>query len=623
VRADTEARFTQNYTDIARVAGISLELKGEKLLFAVRHWIEQQKSWLLVLDNVDNVGLFKKSSNMQKNHQPSPELYRFVPHGSGGAVLWTSRDGGILGRVISLNKGVEVGPMAEREALKLFQKLSSRPPNEESLEEARLVSLLDKVPLAVAQAAAYIQKTRVSVQRYLVMLTESELRQAELLSREFEDFYRSDVPNSVMNTWLISMKQVSEESQCAETILNTIAFLDNQGLPFELLKATVPNFNEDETLLAASRLVEYAFLQIQRADDKGLPAYEQHRLVQIAARRALTGARSVRFSGMALKVMSDLFPDGTPETWTNCRIYLLHALKAVRRKEVEGFMKDALNLLSRIGRYYYEQGWRDEAEALTLEVLELRKSLLGEKHPGTIQAMGDLASTWHQQGRLNEAETLMLEVVELQKSVLGEKHPDTIWTMGNLASTWHQQGRLREAESLFLEVLELQKSMLGEKHPDTIRAMTSLASTWHQQGQFDEAEMLELEALELQKSVLGEKHLDTIWTMGDLATTWHQQGRFDKAEKLMLEVVELRKSVLGEKHPHTIWAMASLASTWHQQGRIDETETLELEVGELRKSVLGEKHPGTIQAMGNLASKLHQQGRLEEAETFELECLEL
>jgi hypothetical protein len=64
-----------------------------------------------------------------------------------------------------------------------------------------------------------------------------------------------------MHTWLISKRKIAEENPCGERILNIIAFLDNKGLPFELLKAAAgPDFDEDEVLLAASRLVEFSFL---------------------------------------------------------------------------------------------------------------------------------------------------------------------------------------------------------------------------------------------------------------------------------------------------------------------------------------------------------------------------
>jgi Tetratricopeptide repeat len=68
-----------------------------------------------------------------------------------------------------------------------------------------------------------------------------------------------------------------------------------------------------------------------------------------------------------------------------------------------------------------------------------------------------------------------MNVLELQKKVLGEKHPETIRAMANLASTWWQQGRSSEAEKLQVDALELQKKVLGEKHPDTITVMDNLS----------------------------------------------------------------------------------------------------------------------------------------------------
>jgi tetratricopeptide (TPR) repeat protein len=319
------------------------------------------------------------------------------------------------------------------------------------------------------------------------------------------------------------MKQIAEECPCSERILNIIAFLNNKGIPFKLLQTIIgPQFNEDKVLLATSRLMEYSFLEIHRGVNEGMPAYEQHRLVQLAARRALTEVQTHLFSGEALRIMEKLFPNGKHETWNLCRLYLPHALKAATWRETEEYKDKGPSLLKHIGRFYWEQGQSDEAERLGVEALELQRSVLGEKSPDTILAMGNLALIWQRQGRLDEAEQLDVKVLELRKSVLGEKSPDTILAMGNLASTWHQQGRLDEAEQLGVKALELQKSVLGEKHPNTIRAMGNLAATWYRQGRLDEAEQLEVKVLELHKSMLGEKHPDTIETIADLERIRHK-----------------------------------------------------------------------------------------------------
>lgn len=164
--------------------------------------------------------------------------------------------------------------------------------------------------MAITQAAAYIRKTKVSIRRYITLLNDSEETQSNLLGREFPDLYRSDVPNSVMRTWTISMQQIGRESQLAQSILNTIAFFDNQGLPFELLAAAAgPEWSEEEVLLAAGRLAEYSFLQIQKQDDEELPIYTQHRLIPLATRKRLDIIETRSIAVSALKLMANLFPE--------------------------------------------------------------------------------------------------------------------------------------------------------------------------------------------------------------------------------------------------------------------------------------------------------------------------
>ena len=401
--------------------------------------------------------------------------------------------------------------MASEEAVELFHGMCGISGDKTpSTDEAELLDLLENLPLAIVQAAAYIRKTKVSIQQYRKLFSESTSQQTSLLSYEFEDNYRLGVPNSVMRTWLISMRQIAKESACSEKILNTIAFFNNKGIPFELVKAAAgPTFSEDEVLVAAGRLTEYSFLQVQKSVGNGPPTYDEHRLVHLATRQALTDSQARSTSGHALGIMSDLFPSGEYGTWESCVLYLPHALKAAEWKEAEGWSTRASILLGSIARYYLEQGRSSEAKELLTKVLHLRREVLGPRHPDTIRAMANLALTYRQQGQLDTAEKLETEVLQLQKQVLGSRHPDTIWAMANLASTYWQQGRFdsTELEDLQIEVLELRKEVLGPEHPDSILAMKNLVFTWQKQGEFEKVKQLENEILELQREALEEPML--------------------------------------------------------------------------------------------------------------------
>ena len=64
--------------------------------------------------------------------------------------------------------------------------------------------------------------------------------------------------------------------------------------------------------------------------------------------------------------------------------------------------------------------------------------------------MENLAATYWNQGRLNEAEQLQVQVMDMRKKLLGAEHPDTLSSMKNLAATYWSQRRLNEAEQLVL-----------------------------------------------------------------------------------------------------------------------------------------------------------------------------
>ncbi|KAI9847445.1 MAG: hypothetical protein M1838_000864 [Thelocarpon superellum] len=652
------ASFTRDYEGIAKNVGLSLEIKGEELLDSVRLWLEQQSSYLLVLDNADVLNIFRGHSTAG-NPNPGPiELSRFVPQGSTGSILWTSRDSQIVGNWVSAQKGVEVGKMEPAEALDLLRCLScSTLTGEASCAEMDLIDELHKLPLAVAQAAASIRTTGISVGAYVKRLG-SEEKWIKSLDRDFVDRYRrSDVPNSVLRTWLISMDQIAAENALAKKIFTTIVFFDRQGIPFELLRAAAglelddddDDNDEDEALQAATRLKEFSFLKVMAQELGDMPQYELHPLVQKATRLSLDKSTRAEHVNAAAQIMGKVFPSGEYGSWEKCRLFVPHATTALAwLKGVKQKIRH-LNLTVNVARYFYEQGRSTEAEKLGFQVLELRKGVLGERHPDTLDSMDDLASTYHQQGRskeaeelhaqalelpnlaatyrqqgrLKEAEELEVQVLELRKDILEERHPDTLRSMANLAATYHQQGRSTEAEELHVQVLELRKDMLEEKHPEMLRSMANLAATYHQQGRSSEAEELHVQVLELRKDVLGQAHPDTLTSMANLSATYRQQGRSTEAEELLVQVLELRKNVLGERHPDTLRSVANLAAAYRQQGHLKEAEELHAQALELRKDVQGKRHPNTLRSMSNLAVTYLQQGRSKEAEELHVQALEL
>lgn len=82
-----------------------------------------------------------------------------------------------------------------------------------------------------------------------------------------------------------------------------------------------------------------------------------------------------------------------------------------------------------------------------------------------LDSTGMLAIAYRLDGRWKEAEQLEVQVMETRKTKLGDDHSSTLTSMANLASTYLKQGRWEEAEQLEVQVMEMSKTKLGDDHP--------------------------------------------------------------------------------------------------------------------------------------------------------------
>ena len=82
----------------------------------------------------------------------------------------------------------------------------------------------------------------------------------------------------------------------------------------------------------------------------------------------------------------------------------------------------------------------------------------------------------------------MMQVMELRKRVLGKEHPlgkahpDTLASMANVASTYRNQGQCKEAEKLEIQMMETTSKVQGKEHSEMLTAMANLASMYSYQG---------------------------------------------------------------------------------------------------------------------------------------------
>lgn len=89
--------------------------------------------------------------------------------------------------------------------------------------------------------------------------------------------------------------------------------------------------------------------------------------------------------------------------------------------------------------YNIEEQWK-EAEELELQVMEMRKRVLGPEHPVTLTAMGNLAFTLQSQSRDQKALLLMRACFQVQNTFIGPYHPDIESSLETL-NEWRRENK--------------------------------------------------------------------------------------------------------------------------------------------------------------------------------------
>jgi tetratricopeptide (TPR) repeat protein len=655
VHAGTQARVEEGFRTIAD----AVKLPGRNQPKAnipqlVYGWLSNERNgrWVMILDSADDRDVFYSPTNSDAHN--GQQFAAYLPQSPNGSVIITTRNKDLAFRLTGRHQNIiEVGPMAQSDAFTLLEKkLGSLPDTDVA---ADLVQALDFVPLAISQAAAYIQARapRSSPEKYLAEFRESERKRSKLLEHDAGDLRRDGgASNAILMTWQISFDHIRSLRRSAADLLSLMSFFDRQGIPGWVLDPKLAKIPVQASGLEVSRdgesddssslidsdmddgvdddidgefeddvamLRDYCLIVADEAEDE----FEMHGLVQLSTRRWLEAhGQQETFKQQCIERMAASFPTGEYENWAVCRDLFAHVQVALSYRPGEDTLETWATLFHNGGWYAWSQGRYEVAQQMLGKARKVREKRLGKENVATLASTSMFALVLLDQGRWEKAEKLFVQVMEAFKIKFGADHPDTLTSMNNLASTYRNQGRLEEAEKLGVQVMETRKTKLGADHPDTLTSMGNLASIFRNQGRWEEAEELEVQVMETFNIKLGADHPLTLTSVANVASTLWNQGRWEEAEKLFVQVMETSKTKLGADHPDTLTRMANLASTYRNQGRWEEAEKLEVQVMETRETKLGADHPDTLSSMNNLASTYWNQGRLEEAEKLFVQVME-
>uniref|UniRef100_A0A8H7N403 Nucleoside phosphorylase domain-containing protein n=1 Tax=Bionectria ochroleuca TaxID=29856 RepID=A0A8H7N403_BIOOC len=649
VHASSTQRFRQAFASIAQAFEIpGYEDPKHDLLLLVKNWLMEKThgEWVMILDNADDAELFfgQPSETVIDITEPK-NLAHYLPECPHGSLLITTRNKQAAVRLTKGRGFIEVPRMNDIEAVKLLR--SSLDDTETaSADLSALSSYLEHLPLALAQAAAYIKETTIAVKKYLKLLgdNDSDKKMTHLLSKEFETAGRdSQTPKAVIRTWMLSFQQIERQHSLASELLSFMSLLDRQDIPEEFIsyynekESESGTVNEMELLDAMGLLKAFSF--VTENTDGG---FNMHRLIQLATRKWLASRDTIgQFSSKALRIVANIYPsDHYDENRNTCIRYLSHANMVLEGSQPMLYdeAETRLRILDSITEFYeFELLW-DDAEKTSTRAVNLCQEINGADHPTTLKSMSMLTSIYNQQNRWEEAENLGIQVVEGQKRKLGVDHLETLASMRNLAEAISGNNRLEEAEKLIVQVIDTQKIKLGADHPDILTSMSSLAGLYANHEQLDKAEKMVVQVLETQKKIFGTDHISTLGSMVQLAGIIGSSGinkeavqlagfigndgRNGEVEYLMKEAINGLTIKLGADHLAVLDLMDYFALICVNMGRVEEAEKLATQVMEAKKKKLGGSHPDTLNTMTLLAHLFDDNNQWGKAEKMFLQIVD-
>ena len=180
----------------------------------------------MILDNADNRSLYFPTIDASTSYETSiqPHLVDYIPSSyiDHGSLVITTRNRKLGIDLAEGQDPIDVQPFVPADAELLLQSKMKHSYWDIVVVVARnLLKVLGYIPLAITQAAAYMMRNGVSIEKYLKALSQSDSNLVEHLSTELLDPRRQrDTPSSVFLTWKLSFDQISKEEPRAAEMLS-------------------------------------------------------------------------------------------------------------------------------------------------------------------------------------------------------------------------------------------------------------------------------------------------------------------------------------------------------------------------------------------------------------------
>jgi tetratricopeptide (TPR) repeat protein len=514
---------------------------------------------------------------------------------------------------------------------------------------AGLAADLGHLPLALAQAAAYVVDRSISCMAYQARFRDRRRTLESLLPDQ--EALPDDHRLTVATTWSLSIEYANQLSPkgVAQPLLQIASQLDPNGIPTPLFSsssiqrflatATGREIGAEDARDGLTCLHRLSLISLDlRMESRGVLV---HALVQRAVHERIDPDRLGVVVRTAASALMEVWQAGTDTELAEVLRSNTDSLDAVagellwrpyghdvlqqaaRSLGESGMVQATLDRYKRllVMAYHYNgpdhpdtlvlrnniAHWRgragDEAGALSeLEQLIIdQRRILGPNDRSTLTSRSNAAQLHGTSGDVNTAIELTKGILADQLRTLGPHDPDTLLSQNNLAGLRQEAGDILGATALYQELLDTQTRLFGLNHRSCLLTRASLASLRGMSG--DAAGALEdfRALLSDRTQVLGPTDTDTLDTRNAIAYWLNESSDTTEAIKTTKALLDQMADCMDANHPDILTARENLIGFLRVAG--DRTYALSAYQDLLDDccEVLGPRHPHTRHVRANIA----------------------
>lgn len=547
--AENLDHLQQKYIEFAQDLGYTAQENSAKpAIKFVKSWLESHPGWLIIYDNVNNY----------------EEIESLMPD-KGGHIIVTTRNQHWPNNF----KIIPIDVMNEDDATELIRSITAcGKKNDEESAIKDLANTLGFLPLAISQASAYIQQTKISVSEYL---KQYKMHEHELLSDPALPKGTNHLPVAV--TWDITLEKILTEAKknnqppLAIHVLVFCAYMAPEGIPYNLLlnifKENFPSLKSSELMLTKSIAQLRKYSMISGEDNKYIT---MHRVVQSVIRyqhanqHACNSKDNVHFAPLTIEWYNKLFNGTHIEFGPD-----VNSLEdEIRKKNLLPHLQSLLG--------YYEKNWSDE------------------KNLNLAPILNDIGIAFFLSGDFKNAKYYFEKALPILEKHYGKNHLEIADVLINLGKTDRDLTYAKEAKANCQRAATILQQDNEQHNGQSIRLAQALdcigkSNIWL--GETKDAIVNLERALKIKRINLGNNHIEAMETLQFLGMAYEDYGDLKNAKNSHEQVVKFKEQYYGKHHAKMSLAINFLGGVYRLFGNIEEAKKLHERALEIEEKYYG------------------------------------